>query len=76
MLLEWKTHPREMAESVSALLTEEALLDVTLSADGGGSVRAHRVILAAASTYFRVSSGSLDKKKVTTYKLDFFYRSS
>jgi len=54
MLLEWRRHPTELTEGLSSLLDGRALLDVTLAA-GGRRLKAHAVVLAAASDYFRVS---------------------
>jgi acyl-CoA hydrolase len=55
MLLEWPEHSKKLIEGVNSLHTNFAAFhDVTLSAEGK-QIKAHRVILAAASTYFKVS---------------------
>jgi len=53
MLLEWPEHSKKIIEGVNSLHTDlSAFHDVTLSAEGK-QIKAHRVILAAASTYFK-----------------------
>lgn len=53
MLLEWPEHSKKLIEGVNSLHTNFAAFhDVTLSAEGK-QIKAHRVILAAASTYFK-----------------------
>jgi hypothetical protein len=52
--LKWNNHRTTILSVMDALLEEESLVDVTLSADGQ-FIRAHRVILSACSPYFRVS---------------------
>ena len=55
MLLEWPEHSRKLIEGVNSLHSDFAAFhDVTLSAEGK-QIKAHRVILAAASPYFKVS---------------------
>ena len=51
MFLEWAEHSQCILRGVNGL---KAFYDVTLSAEGK-EIKAHRVILAAASTYFNVS---------------------
>ena len=51
MLLEWPEHSNQILQGVNSL---KAFYDVTLSAEGK-QIKAHRIILAAASTYFNVS---------------------
>jgi hypothetical protein len=58
MQLEWSEHPRRLVEGVLQLHNAAAFHDVTLSAEGK-HIKAHRVILAAASTYFKVHMHSL-----------------
>ena len=55
MHLEWPEHSKKLVEGVTRLHSESAFHDVTLSAEGK-QIKAHRVILAAASTYFKVIS--------------------
>jgi len=53
MLLEWPEHSKKIIEGVNSLHKDLAAFhDVTLSAEGK-QIKAHRVILAAASTYFK-----------------------
>ena len=52
--LDWAGHSGQLITGVSDLLKHKTLLDVTLSAEGK-QIRAHKVILASASSYFRVS---------------------
>ena len=55
MLLEWPEHSKKIIEGVISLHKDlGAFHDVTLSAEGK-QIKAHRVILAAASAYFKVS---------------------
>ena len=55
MLLEWPEHSKKLIEGVNTLHSDNrAFHDLTLSAEGK-TIKAHRVILASASTYFRVS---------------------
>ena len=54
MQLEWVNHSSQLLDGVSELLNSEDLLDVTITAEGK-KIRAHRVILSAASSYFKVS---------------------
>lgn len=61
MLLEWPEHSKKLIEGVNSLHTNFAAFhDVTLSAEGK-QIKAHRVILAAASTYFKVSKLTISK---------------
>ena len=54
MQLEWSTHSHQLVEAVGQLLSQNLLTDVTLSAGRGGrSIKAHRIILSAASTFFK-----------------------
>ncbi len=53
--LKWNNHDSTILSVFDALLEEESLVDVTLSAEGQ-FLRAHRVILSACSPYFRVSA--------------------
>ena len=54
MLLQWSQHSQEMVEKLSSLLSRQSLLDITLAAEGK-QIRAHKVVLAAASQYFEVT---------------------
>ena len=48
-------HSTELVENINYLLNAGALHDVTLCSADGGKIKAHRLVLAATSTYFRVS---------------------
>ncbi len=61
MLVEWRGgdgHGSDLSFGLSSLLESSALTDVTLVAGGGegggGRVKAHSAVLAAASDFFRV----------------------
>ena len=56
MQVEWDHHSSELVENLTQFLVEGALQDVALCSSEGKKIRAHRVILAAASAYFKVSS--------------------
>ena len=54
MQLEWSRHSDQVVSAISGLLeTDQSLKDVTLSAQGR-QLKAHRLMLAAASEYFKV----------------------
>jgi len=50
--LKWNNHRSTILSVMDALLEEESLVDVTLSAESQ-FIRAHRVVLSACSPYFR-----------------------
>ncbi|XP_041983093.1 broad-complex core protein isoforms 1/2/3/4/5-like [Aricia agestis] len=51
--LRWHNHQSSVVGALGEMLSSGALSDVTLcAADGGAALRAHRVVLAAASQYF------------------------
>ena len=50
----WEHHSSELVQSLASFLKEGVLQDVTLVASEGKRIRAHRVILAASSEYFKV----------------------
>ncbi|XP_065558854.1 longitudinals lacking protein, isoforms A/B/D/L-like isoform X7 [Artemia franciscana] len=49
--LKWNNHHMTLVSVLDRLLSSETLVDVTLVAEGK-SIRVHRVVLAACSTYF------------------------
>ena len=53
--VEWDNHSSELVESLTTFLQTGALNDVTLCSAEGKKIKAHRLILAATSTYFRVN---------------------
>ena len=53
MFLQWPQHSQEMLARVSTMLKTKSLLDITLAAEGK-YLKAHKIILAASSTYFEV----------------------
>ena len=55
MLLEWPEHDKKLIEGLTHLHQLNAFHDVTLSAEGK-QIKAHRVVLASASSYFKVGN--------------------
>lgn len=53
--LKWDNHITFLASMFCDLLERGNFLDVTLEAVGGHLVKAHRLILCAASPYFEVT---------------------
>lgn len=51
--LRWSSYTQQLSEALRTLLDRELLVDVTLACDGR-SLRAHRAVLSACSTYFQV----------------------
>jgi len=51
--LRWNNHQSNLLGVFSQLLQDEALVDVTLACAEGHSIRAHKVVLSACSTYFK-----------------------
>jgi len=56
--LKWTNYQRNVTSSFKTLLENEEFVDVTISAEGK-SCSAHRVVLSAASPYFRNLLSSL-----------------
>jgi len=52
MLLEWPEHDKKLTEGLTHLHQLNAFHDVTLSAEGK-QIKAHRVVLASVSSYFK-----------------------
>ena len=50
--LKWNNYQLSLTSAFKHLLEEEDFVDVTLSAEGK-SLKAHKVVLSACSTYFR-----------------------
>lgn len=59
--VKWRNHKETMTEHFFEMLHTNNLTDCAISADGR-SISAHRLILAAASPYFRVSKYSFSFK--------------
>jgi hypothetical protein len=55
--LRWSSYQEQLTEALRSLLEKELLVDVTLACDGR-SLRAHRAILSACSSYFQVTTTS------------------
>ena len=53
MLVEWTGHSASLAAGLSSLQQAGCLVDCTLAAEGR-FLRAHKAVLAAASSYFEV----------------------
>lgn len=51
--LRWNNHQNNLLGVFSQLLRDESLVDVTLACSEGHSIRAHRVVLSACSSYFQ-----------------------
>ena len=51
--LRWNNHQSNLLGVFSQLLRDESLVDVTLSCSEGHSIRAHKVVLSACSSYFQ-----------------------
>ncbi|XP_022119839.2 protein jim lovell isoform X2 [Pieris rapae] len=51
--LRWNNHQSNLLGVFSQLLQDESLVDVTLACSEGASIRAHKVVLSACSSYFR-----------------------
>lgn len=52
--ISWKNHENRQINSIAQLLFNDKFTDCTLAAEGK-NIRAHKVILSSASTYFLVS---------------------
>ncbi|CAH1155253.1 unnamed protein product [Phaedon cochleariae] len=51
--LRWNNHQSNLLGVFSQLLRDESLVDVTLACSEGLSIRAHKVVLSACSSYFQ-----------------------
>ncbi|XP_055389676.1 myb-like protein A [Condylostylus longicornis] len=51
--LRWSNHQSNLLGVFSQLLQDESLVDVTLACSEGASIRAHKVVLSACSSYFQ-----------------------
>lgn len=51
--LRWNNHQSNLLGVFSQLLRDECLVDVTLACSEGHSIRAHKVVLSACSSYFQ-----------------------
>ena len=54
--LQWRDHGSELAALSRDVFCRGDLADVTLACRGGAPFPAHKMVLAAASTFFRCSS--------------------
>ena len=54
MQVEWDHHSSDLVERLTSFLSDGSLHDVTLCSSEGKKIKAHRVILAATSSYFKV----------------------
>ena len=54
MLVQWSDHTTHLVDRLNSLLTSHIMMDVTLAAEGR-LIKAHKIILAAASNYFQVN---------------------
>ncbi|XP_075234592.1 uncharacterized protein LOC142332193 [Lycorma delicatula] len=51
--LRWNNHRSNLLTVFDQLLQNEAFTDVTLACEGGASVKCHKMVLAACSSYFQ-----------------------
>ncbi|XP_034185673.1 uncharacterized protein LOC117606825 [Osmia lignaria lignaria] len=51
--LRWNNHRSNLLTVFDELLQNESFTDVTLAVDGGASVKCHKMVLAACSSYFQ-----------------------
>lgn len=51
--LRWNNHQSNLLGVFSQLLRDESLVDVTLACSEGTTIRAHKVVLSACSSYFQ-----------------------
>ncbi|XP_055526004.1 uncharacterized protein LOC129718858 isoform X2 [Wyeomyia smithii] len=51
--LRWNNHQSNLLGVFNQLLQDESLVDVTLACSEGASIRAHKVVLSACSSYFQ-----------------------
>lgn len=51
--LRWNNHRSNLLTVFDELLQNEAFTDVTLSCEGGNTIKCHRMVLAACSPYFQ-----------------------
>ena len=51
--LEWRNHSSKLSKLSREVFGSDDLADVTLTCCGGAPFHAHKMVLAAASTYFR-----------------------
>ena len=51
--LRWHNYSTNLTNVFDELLNSEAFVDVTLTTDGGQSVKCHKVVLSACSPYFQ-----------------------
>nr|XP_033337629.1 protein tramtrack, beta isoform-like [Megalopta genalis]XP_033337630.1 protein tramtrack, beta isoform-like [Megalopta genalis]XP_033337631.1 protein tramtrack, beta isoform-like [Megalopta genalis] len=51
--LRWNNHRSNLLTVFDELLQNEAFTDVTLAVDGGASIKCHKMVLAACSSYFQ-----------------------
>ena len=52
LCLQWNDFQENLNSSFKQLINDEELSDVTLVSDDGGSVGAHKVVLASSSPFF------------------------
>ena len=50
--LKWKYHHNNLLQMFSQLLLNENFTDVMLACEGGRTLKAHKVVLSACSSYF------------------------
>ena len=68
--LKWNSHHNVLVSVLDTLLTNQKLVDITLSAEGK-FIHAHRVVLFACSSYFEVIM--LLPNRIKTESIKFMY---
>lgn len=83
--LKWNNHSANFITVFDQLYRSESFTDVTLSLEGGKSIKCHKMVLAACSSYFRnIFQQSTEQKVVVILNgvkygelvaiLDYMYR--
>ena len=67
---EWRDHSNELSKLSRELFGQDDLSDVTLTCRGGAAYHAHKMVLVAASTYFRNFFKEV-KGKITQHQVIF-----
>ena len=62
----WDDYQNQLSGDVRQLLEEDCMVDVTLSVDGE-RIHAHRIVLCACSTLFKVNINNFLRSKFTMH---------
>lgn len=63
----WNDYQNHLSDVVRQLLEEDCMVDVTLAA-AGERIHAHRIVLCACSTLFRVNNFCIFKNTFCSFK--------